>query len=376
MRKGRVHESVTTVVHNDPMRAFISSVINGMSEYRDAAAEALRTLDLDVRRAEELPASDETPQQACLREVRSSDLVVLLLGSRYGAPQDGGLSATHEEFREAKSSKPVLVFVQDVEDRDPLQSAFVEEAQAWTGGFYTGHFRSPGDLAREVTRSVNRYLVSTAAGSVDADEVLARAIGRSEQRILARAQPTLTVCVAGAPTAQVISPSELEDAGLASTVQQDAFFGETPVLDISQATPVRIEGDRLLLQQEAGAVVLDQAGTIRIDAPATEQRVEHFGGAPLNHVILSHRIEQALRFCGQLLGRIDPTHQLTHICPVARLHDADYVGWQDPAASDLSLTGVRGAPSYLTPATRPRRALTMDAEQIASDLATLLRRGS
>lgn len=39
-------------------------------------------------------------------------MVVLLVGERYGQPQESGLSPTHEEYEEARERKPVLTFVQ------------------------------------------------------------------------------------------------------------------------------------------------------------------------------------------------------------------------------------------------------------------------
>jgi hypothetical protein len=94
------------------VRVFISSLIGGMEEYRAAAAAGIGALGHDVVRAEDFGALADSPQVACLRGVRESDVVVLLIGSRYGVPQGSGLSATHEEYREAVlTNQPVQVFV-------------------------------------------------------------------------------------------------------------------------------------------------------------------------------------------------------------------------------------------------------------------------
>jgi hypothetical protein len=85
------------------VKVFISSLISGYEPYRTAVMEAVETLGHQVVRAENIPASPGTPQQACLAAVRDSDLVVLLIGERYGYPQLSGLSATHEEYREANA---------------------------------------------------------------------------------------------------------------------------------------------------------------------------------------------------------------------------------------------------------------------------------
>ena len=66
------------------MKIFLSSVISGMEEYRAAARQAAETLGHTVTAAEDFGASPLSPQQICLAGVRDADLVVLLLGERYG----------------------------------------------------------------------------------------------------------------------------------------------------------------------------------------------------------------------------------------------------------------------------------------------------
>jgi hypothetical protein len=62
------------------MKVFISSVIAGFEDFRDAAAQAIRTLGHEVIRAEHFGASPETPQRTCLAEVREAEVVILILG--------------------------------------------------------------------------------------------------------------------------------------------------------------------------------------------------------------------------------------------------------------------------------------------------------
>ena len=109
------------------MRIFLSSVISGMETYRAAAQRAAETLGHTVTMAEDFGASPFSPQQVCLGAVRDADIVMLLLGARYGTPQESGLSPTHEEYREARASKPVLVFLQENVSREPAQQACLDE---------------------------------------------------------------------------------------------------------------------------------------------------------------------------------------------------------------------------------------------------------
>ena len=117
-----------------------------MEEYRDAAAAAARSLSHEVIRAEDFGSSAETPQTACLAAVRHADVVVLLVGARYGAVQSSGLSATHEEYREARERCPVLVMVQETDQRDEAQGRFLDEVRDWSEGHYTEAFSDSQQL--------------------------------------------------------------------------------------------------------------------------------------------------------------------------------------------------------------------------------------
>lgn len=77
--------------------------------------------------AEDFGAKPTSPQVACLEGVRQAGIVVLILGKDYGAKQSSGLSATHEEYLEARQSRPVIAFVQEGVDRDPDETEFVKE---------------------------------------------------------------------------------------------------------------------------------------------------------------------------------------------------------------------------------------------------------
>ena len=125
------------------MKVFISSVISGFEPFRDACKGAVTTLRHQTVMAEDFGARPQSPQVACLQGLRESDLVVLLLGEHYGPVQPGsGISATHEEYREAKGRKPVIAFVQAGITPGADQAALIGEVQNWEGGLFRGTFRT------------------------------------------------------------------------------------------------------------------------------------------------------------------------------------------------------------------------------------------
>ena len=94
-------------------RVFISSVMRDFGHVRSAAREAISSLRQQPVMAEDFGAQPVSSQTACLDGVRSSDIYVGIFGERYGYVAKSGLSATEEEFDEArKQGLPILCFEQ------------------------------------------------------------------------------------------------------------------------------------------------------------------------------------------------------------------------------------------------------------------------
>jgi hypothetical protein len=81
------------------MKSFISSLISGFEPFREAVRFAITNLRHEAVMAEEFGAQPNSPQIACLKGVRSADLVILILGENQGSIQGtSGVSPTHEGF--------------------------------------------------------------------------------------------------------------------------------------------------------------------------------------------------------------------------------------------------------------------------------------
>jgi hypothetical protein len=125
-------------------RVFISSVISGYSEYRQAAVAAVEALGAEPVCWERFGGRDSDPNEAYLAEVRSSSIYVGLLGSRYGRLLPDRYSATHQEFREAeREGLRTTVWAQEGVDREGPQESFFEEVRAFG---VTGSYDSPAEL--------------------------------------------------------------------------------------------------------------------------------------------------------------------------------------------------------------------------------------
>ena len=211
------------------MKVFVSSLISGLEPIRRAARAAVTALGHQPVMAEDFGAKASSPQVACLDSLRQSDVVVLILGDRYGAVRPSGLSATHEEYHEARGRKPVLAFVQEGVTPESAQAAFISEVQSWEGGLFRAGFSGPDDLQSAIIRALHEWQLANAVGPLDPSELLARALAPMprEQRGYFTGTTSLIVSIAGGPTQSILRPAEVEDSALADALLQTACLGRT-----------------------------------------------------------------------------------------------------------------------------------------------------
>lgn len=348
---------------------------------REAAARAVRTLGHEPRMAEDYGASPDTPQRACLTGVRDADVVVLLLGDRYGHRQESGLSATHEEYREAKERRPVLAFVQEGVERETAQENFVREVQDWSSGQYTASFSMPEDLREAATRGLHQLELSRAAGPVDEEEMLARAEA-SVPTARGFGEASLSLVVAGGPRQQVLRPAELEADDLSDVLMREALFGSNRILDPARGTNKRLEGHALLVEQDRASIRLDELGTVVVVQPARDEDGRaHMELPVLIEEDIRARIERELLFAGWILDRVDPLRRLSDVVVVTALLGGSYLGWRtrteherSPSSGQVGMGRSERTVVKLSPARRNRAALTHDVARMAEDLTVLLRR--
>lgn len=98
------------------LRVFLSSTIKDLIPVRDALRETLQTLSYEPVMSDHgevgyLPNMDT--QESCYVSVEGCDLLVLVIGKRYGNVGKDGKSVTHNELRTARElGIPVYCFIQ------------------------------------------------------------------------------------------------------------------------------------------------------------------------------------------------------------------------------------------------------------------------
>lgn len=362
------------------MNVFISSVIVGMEADRDAVRKAAAVLRHGVSGAEDFGARADTPQRTCLAGVRAADATVLLLGDRYGAIQESGLSATHEEYREARESSEVLAFVRLGTSPETRQQEFLDEVQGWAGGQFTATYTTPDELLTAVTRALHELELTRQRGPVDEED-----LKRQAEALLPRGTLSLTgvlhIAIAGAPRRLIVRPAQLGDVALIRDISREATYGEHPIFHFNEGVqPPTVEGDVLLVRQSRAAVAIDEYGGIRITQPARAPAQPGYSNFPLIvEEELRDHLHNALRYAGWLLDRVDSTRRLTHVAVALRLDGGGLLGWrtrEEDRASPNSATLDRASdqPVSTEPYLYPRPALLLRAGPIADDLTVLLRR--
>ncbi len=366
------------------MKVFISSLIAGAEDIREAARSAVTTLRFAPVMAEDFGAQPNSPQVACLAALRQSDLVVLILGEHYGAEQPSGLSATHEEYREARGQKPVIAFVQEGVTPDSRQAEFIREVQGWAGGLLRGGFSSAGELQLSIIRALHDVTLANAVGPVDEGQLVQRAVDGlpDDRREMFGGVPTLNVAVAGGPTQQILRPAEMEDTGLWDGLHQAALFGPTRVLDQSKGVEKRLNRGKFELSQERGGLVrLDEQGGLQVRSSVVGGTGHDRGFGGLAAIIdedVQHAMTASLALAAAVLDRIDATQRITHVAIATTLTGGDGMGWRTRAEHDASpnsmTIGYGGEDRPAVHVVRPRAALRLDVLRLVEDLVFPLRR--
>ena len=364
------------------MKIFISSLIAGFAPFRDAARQAVLELNHEPVMAEDFGARPTSPQVACLDGLRNSGLVVLMLGEAYGTKQASGLSATHEEYREARDTKPVIAFVQEGVIRDADEAAFVTEVQGWSGGLFRGGFTTPDQLRGKIVRGIHEHELARASGPVNAEALLKAAVDLlpGQQRGYSSTDRHLSLAVAYGPEQAILRPSAIESPVLAERLEQLALFGPTQVFDRSNGSQHRIDrGQLVLFQSRDTEIRLHPQGHLRLTLSLPRER-DAFGGVIEEDI--AEVLSRGLTFAAAAIDHIDTTHRLTHVSLATSLSDAQFMAWRtraEQASNSRSISygtgmGREAAPVHLTPPVRPRAAVTHDRQALVEDLVTLLRR--
>jgi hypothetical protein len=206
---------------------FVCSTFSDLSEEREGVLDAIRRLKLAHDSMEFFGARAEQPIETCLQEVRKSDVLVVIVGHRYGSiVPDLGISYSEAEYTEGyRLNKPCLVYMRDENvpilprqmERDPEKLKLLEK---WKEGLNSRHtvasFQDGNRLAVQVAADLARTIQ-------DLEETTkTRARARSEGTpLMADVESVVTKALGqGVPEASLLSAIRSSVSSLLATLQK------------------------------------------------------------------------------------------------------------------------------------------------------------
>jgi hypothetical protein len=240
-------------------------------------------LGMDVLSMEAYTAEERPPLDRSRHDIDVSDVVVLLVGHRYGyVPAGESRSITEFEYRWARErGKPVLAFVVDPEQpwpvRDIERGAAADALERFVSQLYSeiavDYVTTPEDLQLKVTAALSRY------ASVERRPV-------ADDPALAYLERTDPVAVAACELAVALSPAAFVEPALARAVRLDALP------HLAAETEADLWFSPLVRDRTADGISFEPAAV-----PALHRRLRSWleGGVPAR--------EKAERAAASILGR-------------------------------------------------------------------------
>lgn len=151
------------------LSVFLCSTYSDLVEERSNIIDAISRLKLKHESMEFFGARSNQPIETCLEEVRRSDILVVVVGHRYGSfVPDLGISYSEAEYKEGHNlGKPCLVYLRDENEpilpkyveRDPEGLKALEKFKAILNQRHTvASFKNGHDISLQVTADLVRTI--------------------------------------------------------------------------------------------------------------------------------------------------------------------------------------------------------------------------
>lgn len=260
--------------------------------------------------AEYFGARSETPRNACLDGVSSSDIFILIIGDRGGWVTPSGKLAVEEEFDQAKQDRiPVLVFIQDTEmDEDAIR--LTKTVSDYTEGNFRQKFTAPPDLMSSVVDAVTPHVQHFSAPRTGMNMV--QELVKSPTDLY----NTVVIRFVVAPdrAEEVIDPVKLEEPELQRRLMELGHRAEVGLFDYQRAKSSRVTTSDLIITQNADesnrdgvdfvSLLLNTTGCMSLDINVTNRPRTSFNGDWQFDfmVIVEDEIQNALSRCFNFAG--------------------------------------------------------------------------
>jgi tetratricopeptide (TPR) repeat protein len=176
-----------------PFTVFVCSTFDDLEQEREAVLDAIRRVQSRHTAMEFFGARPGRPINICIEEVRKSDLLVVIVGEKYGSlPPGMGVSYSQAEYEEGvRLEKPCLVYLRDDDvpilrkhvERDPDKLRLLD---AWKQTLNAAHtvakFESWPKLAVQVAADIGHFLLERQFAAQLAETAAAKGVAEAPLR--------------------------------------------------------------------------------------------------------------------------------------------------------------------------------------------------
>lgn len=227
------------------IRVFVSSVMDGFTEYRDAARLAISAANAVPVLVEDFPSLSSSPRNACLDGVRSCDAIVLIIGSRGGWTTPSGSLVVEEELDEArKSGMHVFIFVEKTEHGEQAEE-LIQKVSEYVGGYFRTEFNTIENLSCDIKKAVQSIAITYCEDAMPPIHNYFKDIPRLGD------EAAIRFVLASTRNEDAIDPAILDSKSFADDIFRIAHNREVALFSYEHGKRTEVHADDISFIQEA-----------------------------------------------------------------------------------------------------------------------------
>lgn len=270
---------------------------------------------------ERFPSLAQSPRNACLDGVQTSDAYLVVVGDRGGWVTPSGALAVEEEFEEARRrSIPILAFLHAVQ-RDREGDRLAKRVSDYVSGQFRKTFTDPSDLERKVTEAVKGLIPMVTLPRSDPS----RALALLKPREHGPYEASVRLAVVPERMDELIPPDRLGSQALVDELYAIGHDSSIRFFDYSCAkTKELLPNGTLVLAQRShqgrrrlgASLELSERGEIAVEADVTGRDDSRDGGLS-SMVIVESDVSSALTsefaVAAGVLDHLDPYERIATV---------------------------------------------------------------
>jgi len=226
-------------------RVFVSSVIEGFEEYREAARRGIVAAGGEPVLIEDYSSLPASPRNACLDGVDSSDIHITIIGRRGGCIAPSGKLVVEEEYEEALRRKlHIFAFVQTIE-RDKQADHLVNKLSDYVKGVFLQTFNTPAELGKAIEKALTPVIKHESNPKVNF--VMLNEKLQEPYKILD--ETSLRLVIIPERSDEFIGPVELESEELRDQLLQIGHSSDVRLFSYERPKETEIEVNSIIILQ-------------------------------------------------------------------------------------------------------------------------------